>query len=338
MKIGILFPGYGGQFVGMAKEVYDEHRSVQEYFEEASNCLNVNFVKLCFASSDQELAAIANAYPSIFLVSVALYDLVRELGLKPHLIAGFGVGTYAALFAAGSINLPDGLYILRKYAEFYSEYAQSLDISLLRVAGILTSYVKKLCAETPGAHISAYISSKDSLVYVPVTSFTTFKKELIEKGERGVASVREVDRSYGLYSPLMEPVVSKLKMYLEKVDFNDCVIPVINTATGAHLKASGRSIKTYVLSRLEKPIHWDKTIKHFDECDIILSIGPGTILADIARMYYPDKDIIVLNNQADLAQVKERLSSLASTQELVEQESVEQSITGVHDNNDHTSQ
>ena len=46
MKIGIVFPGYGSQFVGMGKDFYDESRIVQEYFEEAHNCLDINFVKL----------------------------------------------------------------------------------------------------------------------------------------------------------------------------------------------------------------------------------------------------------------------------------------------------
>ena len=56
MKIALLFPGYGSQFVGMGKELYDEYRIVQEYFEEASHVLNNNFVKLCFVSSDVEIS------------------------------------------------------------------------------------------------------------------------------------------------------------------------------------------------------------------------------------------------------------------------------------------
>ena len=79
MKIALLFPGYGSQFVGMGKELYDEYRIVQEYFEEASHVLNNNFVKLCFASSDVELSKMVNAYTSLFLVgSISLCSAKRE--------------------------------------------------------------------------------------------------------------------------------------------------------------------------------------------------------------------------------------------------------------------
>ena len=37
---GILFPGYGSQYVGMGKDFYDKYRVVQELFEEASKVLS----------------------------------------------------------------------------------------------------------------------------------------------------------------------------------------------------------------------------------------------------------------------------------------------------------
>jgi len=122
MKVALLFPGYGSQYVGMGKEVYDEYRIVQEYFEEASNCLNVNFVKLCFASSDTEIGVAASAYTSIFLVSSALYAIIKQEGIVPALVAGYNIGEYSSLFAAGSITFPDGLYLLNKLALFHQEH------------------------------------------------------------------------------------------------------------------------------------------------------------------------------------------------------------------------
>src|SRR5437870_3091921 len=107
MKIAMIFPGYGAQFVGMGKELYDESRVIQEYFEEAYNCSNLNFIRLCFASSDSELSQISNAYTSIFLLSCSLSELLKENNIKPDLVAGYGIGYFAAIFASGAITFPD---------------------------------------------------------------------------------------------------------------------------------------------------------------------------------------------------------------------------------------
>ncbi len=92
MKKVILFPGYGSQYVGMAKELYDESRIMQEYFEEAANCLDTNFVKLCFASSDADVTQAPAAYTSIFLVSCSIYSLIKDRGIVADLVTGYNTG------------------------------------------------------------------------------------------------------------------------------------------------------------------------------------------------------------------------------------------------------
>src|SRR3990170_5846802 len=142
MKIALLFPGYGSQFVGMGKELYDEYRIVQEYFEEASNCLNTNFVKLCFASSDVELGKMGNAYTSLFLVGSATYAVLKEHGIEPDVVAGYNNGESAALFAAGCFSLPDGLYLLNKFCSFYQEIVDEMEVDVLHVTGIATAQLE----------------------------------------------------------------------------------------------------------------------------------------------------------------------------------------------------
>jgi [acyl-carrier-protein] S-malonyltransferase len=134
MKIGMIFPGQGSQFVGMAKEFYDNERLVQEYFEQASSCLNQNFVKLCFASSEKELMETVNTQTSIFLVSASIYSLLKEkYSIKATLFAGHSLGEYSAVFAAGGINFPDGLYLLKKRALFMEEATRTTQGGMLAV-------------------------------------------------------------------------------------------------------------------------------------------------------------------------------------------------------------
>ena len=145
MKIALLFPGYGSQYVGMGKDLYDEYRIVQEYFEEASHCLNSNFVKLCFASSDAELGKMVNAYTALFLMGSATYAVLKENGIEPDVVTGYNNGESAALFAAGCFSFPDGLYLLNKYCSFYQEIVDGMDVDLIHVTNVSTKQIEDAC-------------------------------------------------------------------------------------------------------------------------------------------------------------------------------------------------
>ena len=145
MKIGMLFPGYGSQFVGMGKELYDESRVMQEYFEEASNCLNMNFVKLCFASSDTEIGRMEHAYPLLFLMSSSIAALLKQEGIQPDIVLGYNTGEYAAIHTAGGFSFPDGLYLLSKYHALYQELLATIEVAGMRVTGLSSSELEALC-------------------------------------------------------------------------------------------------------------------------------------------------------------------------------------------------
>ena len=100
-KVAVVFGGYGTQYVGMGKGLYDNYRLIQEFFEEAYSCQNMNFVKLCFAASDVDLAEINASYQSIFLYSSALFAMLKESGLEVCAVTGLDLGYYPAVYTAG---------------------------------------------------------------------------------------------------------------------------------------------------------------------------------------------------------------------------------------------
>lgn len=305
MKIGMIFPGYGSQFVGMCKELYDSSRLVQEYFEEAANCLNSNVVKLCFASSDAELSRMQNAYPAIFLVGSSISALLRQEGIEPHVVAGYNTGEYAALFAAKAMSFPDGLYLLNKYALSYQELLDELkEVDLVRVTGIAAEELELLCKEVrdtgAAVHLALHASETEHIISGLVPAIERVRMSL--DALHGV-KVKTISPEFGLHSPLMDPVVGRLTMYLEKVDFHDLAVPLVSGVNGEVLTAKD-VVRTNIVAHINNCVRWPQVIAQLESCDCIIEIGPGNSLHSIVQACYPNKQIITVNKPEDIEIVK----------------------------------
>src|SRR3990167_741638 len=302
-KIALIFPGYGSRFVGMGKDLYDDYRIMQEFFEEAYSCQNLNFVKLCFASSDQELATMVNAFQSIFLLSSALYGLLKELGIKPAVVVGQDIGYYAALFASGTISFPDGLYLLSKLASFYEKILDGADIKMIEVSGFnkteLEKIVEKFKKDTDLA-IAVYKSKNDFLVGGHSESIDQLK-DFFSKIES--VKVSDAPAEIGLYSDAMQEVADQLKLYLEKVDFKDTDVPLfIVGRTG--FATSGQDIKQNLIEQITKPFDWAQVLDELKDYDVIIEVGPKSTLTEVVKKYYPEKEILTFGNKSDVEKVK----------------------------------
>lgn len=302
-KIALLFPGYGSQFVGMGKDLYDEYRIVQEYFEEASNCLNTNFVKLCFASSDVELGKMANAYTSLFLIGASIYAVLKESGIEPDIVAGYNNGESAALFAASCFSLPDGLYLLNKFCSFYQEFIDQHDFDVMHVSGLETKKLEQLCKKASNKgnkiFISMYNSSTDHLVAGNRSNLSQLQDLIDDSGK-----IEYISAEVGLHSPLMDEVVNLFKDYLEKVDFKDLKIPMISGIDGEIITA-GSDVKDRFIRHINSPLDFTRVADQLKEYDCIIVAHKDNNLLELIKHYYPEKMVVSIAKKSDIETLKE---------------------------------
>lgn len=303
MKVGFFFPGYGCQFVGMAKDFYDDHRSMQEYFEEAHQCLDKNFVKLCFASSEVELAECENAYISLYLVGISLATILQKEGVIPSVVAGYDVGEYTALSVAGSLNLPDAVYLLRKYAKNYTEFLEDKKFKAIRINGIEKEAIQKMCTSfANGAHEAriAVIEKDDQCVLIGTETALDFIKKECKKNP--LIDIEETHLGGGIHASTVDEVVKNIKMYLEKVDFKPCTIPFVAGVTGQALK-DAESVRAAVMQQINAPLNLKKTLDAYQFCDTIIIVGPGQKFQNFLKSVYPDKHILKVVTPQDMHDV-----------------------------------
>lgn len=305
MKIGIIFPGYGNQFVGMGKAFYDNSRIMQEHFEQAASCLDKNFVKLCFASSENNLAELENAYISLFLLSLSLADILKEKGIQPALVAGRDIGEYAALAAARGLSLPDAVYLLRKYAKLYSDFLKEKKVEGVRIRNCDGQDLKKICQNCANGNNVATVAVHEgffqSIVTGTVASISCVKKG-IEDAQCG--PVEQVKIGGGLHSHLMDDVLKTMKQYLEKVDFKSIKTPFVASVTGQALN-EGDKLRAALMQQIHAPLQWKKVLDSFAFCDVLVIAGPAQELQKQIQKELPDKKVIAIAGPNDMNELLE---------------------------------
>jgi [acyl-carrier-protein] S-malonyltransferase len=298
MKIAVLFPGYGSHLVGSAKELYDHSRLMQEYFEEASSCLGINTVKLCFASNEAEQSKMDNAHIILFLLSSALYKVLEERHIPVELLTGYNTGMYAALFAANSITFPDGLYLAAKYATLFEEFIGQLPFKLIRVFGIAADQLEEWCTQESNQHEPASIVAYYTQEVHEVSGNSHAVDRIIHRvGLRG--TVQELPLQYGMHSALVDDVAYMYEPYLQKVDIKQPQLKVLSQLNG-HLLTTDELARSEVVSFINTPLYFTRILDVLALHDIIVEVGSGTFLPELIKTVYPDKKVLIINKQADI--------------------------------------
>ncbi len=302
MKIGMIFSGYSSQFVGMGKELYDESRVMQEYFEQASHCLDANFVKLCFASSDSELSKMHNAYTALFLVGSSIAAILKEIGIKPDVVAGYGVGQYAAAHAVNGLTFPDGLYLLSKFSLFVEELLDKNSYAVARIKGCSHEELLEIFKTSVlgSVHISSFEMPNQHLIAGDREAVIACMQQAKEIKK---VKVEELPIEYGLHSTVMFPVIEQFEVYFEKVDFKDVETPIIANSSATFL-TTGKQLRQELLDAEIKSIQWFKIMQALHDCDVLCIVGPGDFMQDMLKQLYPNKEIIIVHKPSDLELIK----------------------------------
>ena len=131
-----FFPGQGAQAPGMGKDLYENSKAARLVFEEASDGAGIDVAKLCFESDKETLSRTENSQIAIFTHSMAALAALRENGAAFKAAAGFSLGEYTSLAAAGVVTLADGVKSVSERGKLMQHAADTIDGGMAAILGL----------------------------------------------------------------------------------------------------------------------------------------------------------------------------------------------------------
>ena len=324
MKIGIVFAGQGAQYSGMGKDLYDSYPQAKEIFDLAGDQIK----EWCFEGDAETLKQTHVTQPTIYTVSMAAYKaLLAELeknGLSDKLeidaVAGFSLGEYSALTAAGVIpKINEGVEIVAQRGTLMQEAGRDEDGNAKGTMAAALGKREKILDLVEQAREDGILEG---------VNFNSPKQTVVAGDKAAVARFAELAKenrikaiplsvSTAFHSPMMIPAAEKLKDVLRQAELKMPEITVYADVTADDIMKDydGGDLKDYLVEIMAKqamsPVYWEEIIRRFeaDGVKAIIEVGPGTTLSGLTKKTC--KEIVALNVenvetlQETIAQLKE---------------------------------
>ncbi|MDR2029804.1 MAG: ACP S-malonyltransferase [Treponema sp.] len=285
-----LFPGQGAQYQGMALDIFEAGGAkVRELFTLASEVMGQDMRALIGEADGETLKRSDIAQPALTLANMAAAVYLGEQGILPGACAGFSLGEYAALAAAGVLDTETCFRLVKARGRAMQDAADRLrgageaeTPGMAAVIGLDPEKVEALILRwKAGGLLELYGANFNSRGHVAVSGTAAALAEAeIRFKEAGARRVLRLPVAGPFHSPLMAGAVEVFGPVLEASEFKDPLLPLFSNVSGGPV-GSGAEAKALALRQITEPVRWtteEGALAALGILDAVLETGPGKVL------------------------------------------------------------
>ena len=302
-KTAVIFPGQGAQYVGMAKDFYDNFEDSKKVFDEADDVLDIELKKICFEEND-DINKTEYTQPAMVAAEVAIYEHLKNAGLKADVFAGLSLGEYSALVAAGAMTLADGIKTVRRRGILMQNEVPLGMGGMAAVIAMDADKIAEICENTPGkVQIANYNCPGQIVISGEAEAVKAASAALAEAGAKRVIPLNV---SGPFHSQMLVPAGEKLYDFLQGVDVAEGFAPYYCNADAEEITDAAK-VKEILKRQVYSSVRWQQTIENMiaDGVDTFIEVGPGKTLTGFMKKINREVKSINIATVDDLAKLEE---------------------------------
>ena len=296
-----FFPGQGAQHTQMGQALYESSEAARRVFDRASSVADLDVAKLCFESSQEELNRTVNSQIAIFTHSLACYEALKDVGVTFKACAGFSLGEYTALVAAGILSVEDGIRLVRRRGQLMQQAADSMDGCMAAILGLEDEQVGQACASVDGIVFPVNYNCPGQLVIAGERP--AVEKAIVACKEAGARRALPLAVSGAFHTSLMAEAAKELRAFEQDLTVHEAVMPIYTNVTGEKLEVT--DLPAHLERHMCSPVRWKSLVANgmADGLTTGVEIGPGKTLAGFAKKISKELTVRTAETPEDVAAV-----------------------------------
>ena len=303
----VLFPGQGSQSVGMVKDLYDNFDYIKDLFKEADDTLSLSLSKLIFEGPKEILDETENTQPAIFLVSYAIFDVIKKETsfdiTTANFFAGHSLGEYSALACSNVINFNETIKLLKIRGNAMQNAVPKNQGGMVAVLGVDTSKIEEILKNNK-SKFECFLANDNSIGQIVISGkindLDNFIDELKKLNIRNI----KLPVSAPFHCRLMKPATEIMSKKIKEINFLVPQNKIVSNVTALPSDNPDR-IKNLLIDQIEKPVRWRESIINMINLGSkkFIEIGPGKVLSGLVKRIDRNVELIQVNNIDDLKNI-----------------------------------
>jgi [acyl-carrier-protein] S-malonyltransferase len=290
MKIAVLFPGQGSQYLGMGQEFIAEDSASAALMAMAEAACQQKLGSLCGEGPMEELTRATNLQPALTIVNLICWQrFQQELNgkLTVSCLAGHSLGEYSALCAAGVISAEDTMRLVSRRGALMEREGVKNPGGMRAILGIDSRTLDDIIDGYNGGGIVT-IANHNTPEQIVISGTSEGLDGVSRLAEAKGAKVIPLNVSVANHSPLVAEAVPDFAEFIADIDFKSPQIPVYFNVS-ADREKEPLKMKEMMARQIASRVRWCEIIETMlaEGIDTFIEIGPKTVLKGMIKKIAP---------------------------------------------------
>ncbi|HTO88675.1 MAG TPA: ACP S-malonyltransferase [Thermoanaerobaculia bacterium] len=277
-----LFPGQLSETVGIGRDFIEADPEARSLLERTSARCGRDLRRILLEGPEEALHENLAAQAGVYLVSTLAARALVLRRVLPKATAGYSLGNYAAMVAAGAVSYEDALEVL--IAVWRETERLSIRGRMGAVVGARRELVEQVCAQLRTDGLLVWIGNVNAATQFVLTGQGPAVEAALEALTPRALNVLPLSMSWPIHSELMLPVARAIAPVVEGCrSIRDPQIPYYGPDGRA--VTTGARVREILATEFCWPTLWNVTFEHMiaDGHRMFLEVGPGEMLTKMAR-------------------------------------------------------